>query len=209
MSKLKKIILVLLSPLLLFLVYAIACIGFAKFTYFNPKEKIILSENIAAPKLEKDSFSALIWNIGYAGLGAETDFFYDGGKMMCPPKSLSDTYLAGIQNTLEQNPSDFTMLQEVDIDSRRSYNIDQVSYLGPKKTISKNFALNYKVHYIPLPWTNPMGKVAAGLLTYSNHQSSEVMRYQLPGTFGFPKQLFFLRRCLLVTSYPLINGKKP
>ena len=68
--------------LLIPLSYVIGCIVYAKVTYFNPPIIELLYSNNQAPKLEGDSFSTMIWNIGYAGLGAESDFFYDGGKMM-------------------------------------------------------------------------------------------------------------------------------
>src|SRR5688500_11333217 len=47
----------------------------------NPKSEI------RNPKsLEDSTFSFLIWNIGYGGLGKEVDFFYDNGKMVTSPE---------------------------------------------------------------------------------------------------------------------------
>lgn len=209
MAKIKKLILLLLLPVLLFGAYALGCIIYAKITYFDPEEKIVIRQNPLAKALSKDSFSILIWNIGYAGLGAETDFFYDGGQMMHPPKEWAEKYLNGIDQTLREHQTDFMMLQEVDKQSKRSYHIDQTKYLlQNEKKYCRDFAINYQVNYIPLPWTTPMGGVLGGLLTLSSFDPINVTRYQLPGAFGFPKQLFFLRRCLLVNQYPLHNGKK-
>jgi endonuclease/exonuclease/phosphatase family metal-dependent hydrolase len=53
-----------------------------------------------------------------------------------------------------------------------------------------------------------MGKVAGGLATYSKYQPKEVMRYQLPGAFPFPKNVYMLDRCLLVQRYDLSSGKQ-
>lgn len=208
MSILKKLFILISLPICLFALYVITCIAYAKITYYNPDTIETIQQEKTKP-LEQDSFSILIWNIGYAGLGAETDFFYDGGTMMRPEKAWSDKYLAGIEQTLSRHPQDFYLLQEVDQDARRSYHIDQTKKLFQfNPSLHPYFALNYKVNYIPMPWTNPMGSVAAGLLTASTYPAESSVRHQLPGAFGFPKQIFFLRRCLLVNEYPLSSGKK-
>ncbi|MBP7477662.1 MAG: hypothetical protein KA797_03995 [Chitinophagales bacterium] len=204
--KTKRIIFFLALPLICFGLYALICIGYAKLTYFQPAEKIVLSTKPENAPLTDSVFSAIIWNIGYAGLGAETDFFYDGGKMMCPPQSWTEKYLMGIDGVLRSSNCDFYLLQEVDRDSKRSYSIDQVEEILKDKALIKNFAVNYKVNYIPMPWTEPMGKVLGGLMTMSEYTPNQSIRFQLPGEFGFPKQLFFLRRCLLVNRYALQNG---
>lgn len=209
MKMLIKIILILVAILLL---YIIGNILYAKITYFNPATLENLNQNPQAKAIDssKDKeYSAMIWNIGYAGLGKEADFFYDGGKMMRPNETLVNKYFDGILNTIEQNPADFIMLQEVDSFSKRSYYIEEMNLI--KNTFASNysssFALNYKVNFIPQPWLTPMGKVNSGLMTLSKYASIKSDRHQLPGEFGFPKQLFFLRRCLLVNYYPLSNGK--
>jgi endonuclease/exonuclease/phosphatase family metal-dependent hydrolase len=204
----KKICYVILTPLLLFGLYALLCIGYAKIAYFDPPERMNaeLTQVIKPSVINDTSFDILIWNIGYCGLGAEADFFYDGGKMMCPTLELETKYLNGVKSVLAANQTDFTMIQEIDRDSRRSYNIDQYDSVFHSSK-SKSFAANYDVKYVPLPWTTPMGKVLGGLATVSIFSPSVSERYQLPGAFGFPKQLFFLRRCLLVNKYYLENGK--
>ena len=71
-------------------------------------------------------FTFLSWNIGYAGLGKEMDFFYDGGGKVRPSKEQFENYLSGIKKTLkENNKVDFIFLQEVDISSKRSYYVDE------------------------------------------------------------------------------------
>lgn len=209
MKMLVKIIVILV---VLVLIYIIGNIVYAKITYFNPAtiESIALNNNAKTiDSIQDKEYSALIWNIGYAGLGKEADFFYDGGQMMQPSELLVNKYFEGILNTIEQNPADFILLQEVDSFSKRSYYIEEMNLIkNTFASVYKNsFALNYKVNYIPQPWLTPMGKVNSGLMTLSKFEASKSVRHQLPGEFGFPKQLFFLRRCLLVNYYPLANGK--
>jgi hypothetical protein len=70
--------------------------------------------------------SMITWNIGYAGLGKEMDFFYEGGRQVRPSFELSEKYLEGIISYIGLNRStDFFLFQEVDLRSKRSYNKDQ------------------------------------------------------------------------------------
>ena len=72
------------------------------------------------------TYSAVTWNIGYGGLGRESDFFYDGGSMSSPDKETFKRYCRGIDNSLASFDSiDLILLQEVDISSRRSYDLNQ------------------------------------------------------------------------------------
>jgi len=202
----KIIGLILLIPLS----YVIGCIFYAKLTYFDPPMVEILYSNAVAPKHSQKEFSVISWNIGYCGLGEKSDFFYDGGKMMRPSEEEMHIYFDGIMNELKNDSSDFQLVQEVDSHSKRSYYLDQVSFIRAQAHATNsfsNFALNYNVNYIPKPWTNPMGKVNSGLLSLAKFEPYKVERHQLPGQFDFLKQLFFLRRCLLVQYFHLDNGK--
>lgn len=183
---------------------------YAKWTYYKPTTISILSKDESAPYVGKRLFQATIWNIGYCGLGAKSDFFYDGGKMMRPPKADMDTYFDGVMNFLKSDSSDFVLLQEVDSHSKRSYYLDQVSFIRAQHVESQphsDFATNYCVQYIPQPWLEPMGRVHSGLLSLSRPKPYLVERHQLPGEFSFPKQLFFLRRCLLIQYFRVDSGR--
>ena len=61
------------------------------------------------------------FNIGYGGLGAESDFFMDGGSQVQPlSQALVEKNLAGITALLEDADADIYLLQEVDADAKRS-----------------------------------------------------------------------------------------
>jgi len=103
----------------------------------------------------------LTWNIGYACLDKEMDFFLDGGTKVITPENKCLENLNEIGNLLKRNDSiDFIFLQEVDRKSKRSY------YLNEYDTIRNKlndhfpfFAKNYDVFFVPKPILNPMGKV--------------------------------------------------
>ena len=151
-----------------------------------------------------DTLSLLTWNIGYAGLGKEMDFFYDGGsRARCSEEETRknlDEILRMLQNL---PPQDFILLQEVDADSRRSYHINEVDRISQAFPDHIGyFCKNYDVDFVPVPVQAPMGKVLSGLLTLSVYPPSASERIPLQGTFGFPTFLFMPDRCFHLMRFP-------
>ena len=206
---------VLLLPTI-FLLYILGSLFHATLTDFKPPEKTVLNiqknnENnlITSPKL-----SFLNWNIGFAGLGEKSIFFYDSdqsfffsnGKMVRSPEAFVEKNLKGIINFIQSNPTDFVLLQEVDQSSRRSYYKNQHDLISASLSeYSQHFALNYQVArvIIPLfsPW-NVLGKVTSGLSSFSKFNPINSERYQYPGKYNWPDYLFHLDRCMSVQRYP-------
>jgi endonuclease/exonuclease/phosphatase family metal-dependent hydrolase len=152
----------------------------------------------------------MIWNVGYGGLGKEVDFFYDGGKMVITPKELVDKFVYGIYSQIEKEKNvDFMLLQEVDVNSKRSHGINMME--GVRSVASSHFssfATNYKVQFLPFPWTTPLGKIHSGLLTLSSIEPTEIKRIAFPGITDFPRKLFYLERCMMLSRFALQNGKE-
>ncbi len=152
--------------------------------------------------LNKDSFTVLTWNVGYCALGEESDFFMDGGKTVRPDSDLITKNFAGIQGFLSGVKADFTLLQEVDSDSRRSYHNDEVAVLRAKLGQTSSYAMNFCTKFVPYPWP-PLGRVHSGLLTFSQYKVAEAQRISLPCPFSWPMSMVNLKRCLLVNRIPL------
>lgn len=191
-----------------FLVLVVASfLGYLSYTDYKPAPRIqekISGKGIAIPKNVR-TFSLLSWNVGYCGLGKEMDFFYDGGKQVRPLFDDYQRYLNGILTSLSRlDTMDFIMLQEVDKDSKRSYNTDQEEiFSGEIKDFCFSFATNYEVKFIPFPILSPMSKVLGGQLSMSRFQAVEATRIASPSNFSWPKRLFFLDRCFLLSRFPL------
>lgn len=67
----------------------------------------------ALPAIKGDGVSVTIWNLGYAGLGAESDFSVDGGKNYLPPsRAITKKNLDGIKRELGRTSADVILLQE-------------------------------------------------------------------------------------------------
>lgn len=154
-------------------------------------------------------FSLLTWNIGYAGLGKEMDFFYEGGKRVRPDPGEFRKYLDGIAETIRNNDSvDFVFIQEADIHSKRSYYTDESSELSailPDHCVV--FAKNYDCRYVPVPLYGPMGKVVSGIVTFSRFHPDSASRVDFGTKFSWPKSLVFLKRCFIVTRFHLDSDK--
>ncbi len=158
---------------------------------------------------QKNSFSFLIWNIGYCGLGKDISFFYDGGSTVITPAPLVSTYKDGMKSYLkQQNSVDFILLQEVDLYSKRSHFAEEQKEIASVLPgYAYDIGVNYQVKYIPYPFYEPLGKVNSGLASFSPYPSSESIRYQFPGNYAWPKSIYFLDRCFLSQRYKLPSGK--
>lgn len=177
--------------------------------YSPPPEGVVFTREQQTP-LTDSMFSMVTWNIGYAGLDSSMDFFYDGGEKVRPGKEEVNRNFENIMRALEIFKGyDFILLQEVDKKSKRSYRTNMVEQIEKSFTnYHSSFGKNYDVVFVPVPPTEPMGKVVSGLQTLSAHSPAEVVRHSFPGNYAWPTSLFMLDRCFMVNRYPLTNGKE-
>jgi len=202
-----KLILVLA---ILFGLYVAGSILLATLTDYSPGtvKKLEVGGN-ASSNTPGDTLTLYNWNIGYGGLGEESDFFYDGGKMVRSSKKMVKKNTEGVIAAIKSwADADIIFLQEVDKKSKRSYGFNQVAALQhAHPAFDAVFAINYNVTYVPIPFLRPMGGVLGGLVTLMRYRPSEVVRHQYPSQFPWPKQLFFLDRCNMLIRYHLPSGK--
>lgn len=205
MGFLKILLYILLSLAILFAVFLI----YFTLTDYRPDEVETLAVKDSPDVIEKDTLSLMIWNIGYAGLGADMSFFYDGGDRVRTSGERTRQNLEAIAEELARNePADLYLLQEVDVASKRSYHTDQFRQVhSALQTYNGYFALNYRVQFVPIPPSNPLGKVTSGLASFSSLVPSQVMRHDLPGGYAWPKRLFMLDRCFMTLRFPMRGGQ--
>jgi endonuclease/exonuclease/phosphatase family metal-dependent hydrolase len=212
----KKVMLIIFILILSFALYVGGMLVYLIATEYKPADKEEVA--LVAPKSQKanqavlndSSLTFLTWNLGYGGLGAEVDFFYDGGKMVTSPKEHVLKNNKGMVDFLQQNKEvDFIMLQEADRNSKRSWKIDQVEeFAEALPEYDYAFTPNYDVKFAPFPFTDPMGKIYGGLQTLSKFTPEKTERIALPNITDFPRKLVYLKRCLLLQRYKLANGKE-
>jgi len=208
----KKVLRLLLLIVLLPLLYVGGVIAVSMATDYDPPPTTTVKvEGEGQATIDKDTLGILTWNIGYGGLGRASDFFYDGGKMVRMPKDTVKQNIEGVKSKVKElaNEVDFFLLQEVDLDAKRSHGVNQMEEIAavlPNNTYA--FGTNYDVTFVPLPFTNPLGGVLAGLTTYGKYTPTEATRYSFKGNYDWPTYLFFLDRCFLLERFPLKNGKE-
>lgn len=203
----KKALKIVLSILGIILLAAAALVLWLSVTEFKPGDvmdvKIEANSEIdgVSPFLD-DEISIVSWNIGYAGLGEDSDFFMDGGEnVSAADQDTVTASLLGIYKTLysAEEPSTIFMLQEVDQNSSRTYSKDESDFLGIHNSA---YALNYSCKFVPYPLP-PIGKVNSGLLTTTIYDIDSADRISLPCPFDWPVSMANLKRCLLVSYLPI------
>jgi endonuclease/exonuclease/phosphatase family metal-dependent hydrolase len=171
-------------------------------------DEVIQCEGNVQHEIVADTLSFAIWNVGYAGLGSTMDFFYDGGHRVRPEEGYFELCQREILDRIaSMGGTDFILLQEVDQRAKRSYFNNQVELIKTQlPEYCAAFASNYRVKFVPVPIGRSMGSVHSGLMTLGRYTPDSTLRIQLPGRFSWPKRLFMLDRCVMVSRYPTQQG---
>ena len=190
----------------------LAFLLFLTLTDYYPaeKESLPIGKKGMNLTLTKKDLTFLTWNVGYGGLGKNMDFFYEGGTRVRPVWNEFNEYLNGISHTVSSLDSiDFIFLQEADIHSKRSYFKDEVEEIGKHLTNRcVLFAKNYDSRFVPVPLSDPMGRVVSGIACFLKYKPGSADRIDYGTRFSWPKQLALLKRCFMVIRYPLASGKE-
>jgi endonuclease/exonuclease/phosphatase family metal-dependent hydrolase len=159
--------------------------------------------------LPGDSLKIVTWNVGCGTLGDNADFFMDYGEMVytADVQRVGEN-VGGVISSLRDIDPDIMLLQETDINSSRSYGVNERELISDAfPAYDHTFAYNFKVSYIPYP-IPPIGKVESGLTTLSRYGISSAERVQLPCPFKWPVRCLNLKRCLSVNRIPIEGTDK-
>ncbi len=124
----------------------------------NRMDKNIVLEYLgptsALRRLENDALSVTTWNLGYAGLGAESDFSVDGGKNYLPPSAaVTRKNLEGISRELSAATSDVILLQETARASLLTRGADSVAAAAKALEGRDNaFSADFATRLLPPPF---------------------------------------------------------
>ena len=203
-KKVFKIVLIVLGAVLLLAAGLILWLSVCEFKPADVTDVKVESNSQVgefSPFLDQE-LTVISWNIGYAGLGKDSDFFMDGGENVSSADQ--DTVTASLLGIYKQlytgdNQAGIYMLQEVDKNSARTYGIDESDCLG---IYNSAYALNYSCPFVPYPLP-PIGRVNSGLLTTTMYDIDSSERISLPCPFDWPVSTANLKRCLLVSYLPI------
>ncbi len=204
----KKFLKVLLCIVLVIVVLLGGALAWLSIEEYKPEPVMEMEINAVpdSPKLELGKeLDVISWNIGYAGLGKDSDFFMDGGEnVKSADEETSAKYLAGIKDFLSAQQPDLIMLQEVDTDSHRTYGVNEAEALQQGNWVH---ALNYSCPFVPYP-VPPIGRVHSGLFSTTGYEIEDAERIALPCPFSWPVSTANLKRCLLVSYMPIEGSDK-
>ena len=203
---------ILAAVVILVLLILVFFLAYSTLTDYKPPELVplpIKSYQNEIVRVEAP-YKITTFNIGYCGLDKNQDFFMDGGetsRSASRDQTLSN--LTAAANFLSGEDPSFILLQEVDIDSSRSFHTNQPElFLKTLPGYNSVFGTNYKVRWVPVPLTKPMGSVHSGLLVLSRFNIASSTRYQYPGGEKWPRQLFELDRCFVESRLPVEESSR-
>ncbi|MDC7245878.1 MAG: endonuclease/exonuclease/phosphatase family protein [Sphaerochaetaceae bacterium] len=109
----------------------------------------------------------LTWNIGYAGMGEDSDFLFDHGKQLRPPpsrESVADN-LKKIEEYLNGSEADIMMLQEVPYASWITYSTDVMGFFVQQfDDYQWTYTDDLRTKLIPPPFSIRMGNATASTI---------------------------------------------
>lgn len=178
----KKVLKALGIILIVVILAVVGFVGFLTVKEYNPDtvEKVAVENNKEKADFSGDTVKVLSFNTGYGCLGDNADFFMDGGEnVMSTDEERMKENMANIEKLIAEKGADFSFLQEVDTDSKRTYGVNQVEQYITNSALNGSFALNYSCPYVPYPMP-PIGKVNSGILTLGKYNITGAQRVSLP-----------------------------
>lgn len=208
----KKFWKILLKTLLIFLLVIVVIVGgyfaYVMISYHRIEDhlKLEIEKNgtaAAAAETGKE-YKILSYNIGFGAYESDYDFFMDGGHQSWAwSKQRLMANLGQIARLIREENAEFLLIQEVDLDSTRSYHVNEADVLfNEVPGYSMTRAQNYDSPFLMYPFYQPHGASKSALMTGSVFSISEAERISLPVETSLYK-LLDLDRCFSVQRIPL------
>ncbi len=187
MNKFGKIYLVLLSLL------SAACDPFQT----KIGNEVSLYESIEQKEFSfPDTLKVMTWNIKFGG--GRIDFFFDchGDRVIMKEAEVLENLSALAEKIREANP-DILMIQEADVNAKRTAFVDQVQHLLDNTDFNyAAYASQWKAKHIP---SDGIGKMDSGNAILSKWKFTDAKRISLPliKSQNFIVRYFYLKRNIL------------
>lgn len=152
-----------------------------------------------------NTFTVVTYNIGY-GSGLTNN------QSVTRSRQLFDQNLASAATALKALQPDLLGLQEVDVNSRRSFNVNQVAVLAETLGLDMGaIAINWDKRYLPFPYwpiSAQFGPILSGQAVLSRYPIKSNQRTVLERVAGEPfyRRAFYLDRLVQITQIDL-NGQ--
>ncbi|MCI0515584.1 endonuclease/exonuclease/phosphatase family protein [candidate division KSB1 bacterium] len=175
-------------------------------TQFKPIEAGIQyqAQHPFTPAPARDTLRVMTWNIRFA-IG-RTPWFGDScGKRVIISEAEVLAILKGLAEKINTLQPDILLLQEVDVQSKRSAYIDQVQWLLDHTYFNyAAYASMWQAQYVP---SDGLGRVNTGQAVLSRWKITAAERIQLAlrSDQDALTKYFYLQRCILKTQIALPN----
>jgi endonuclease/exonuclease/phosphatase family metal-dependent hydrolase len=178
-------------------------------TQFEEVEQAVMykSQRQQAAPAAVDTIKVMTWNIRF-GAGRLPWFGDSCGDRVILSRQEVETNLRGIAETVNRIQPDILMINEIDIESKRTAYIDEVQWLLDHTYFNYGtFASNWKSQFIP---SDGLGRMNMGNAVLSRWPISEAIRIQLSlrGDQDALTEYFYLRRNILKTKINLPGQDK-
>ena len=204
-----KVLKVVLIVLLILVLLAAAYVAYVLISYHRIGDQQLDPDNSGTSSLSAGApFTVISYNIGFGAYESDFGFFMDGGdRSWAWSKERLDSNLKNIAALLSEQDASLLLVQEVDIDSTRSYHVDERVYLtetlsGESDPRSFVFCQNYDSPFLFYPILQPHGASKSGIMTFSRFPITEAVRVELPVEEGLHK-LLDLDRCYSKCRIPV------
>lgn len=165
-----------------------------------PRDGVVAIGGADVSAAAQRRITLLNWNLGYAGLGAESEFIADGGnRLLAPSRAAVDKNLEGIKRVLASTPADVYTLQEA---ARTSYlNYWRPVWKGVQQTMPGTATVWHSdVLSLWVPWPT---RLDHGLATLLRVRAGDARTVPLPLEPGYWLGLLRKQYALLVTRVPI------
>ena len=214
----------LLAAVFLVVLAGVGYVLYVVLEYDRIEDNLVLAvegaEGLPSALQKNKDYVAVTYNIGFGAYSPDFSFFMDSGEMLDGTvvtgkygKAIDKQHVLddvnGAIGVLNAVNADFILLQEVDTDADRSYNVDQYETVtkGLTGDYCSTFAVNFHSAYLMYPLNDHHGKSTAGIATYSAYAVSSAVRRSYPVDTGFAK-FFDLDRCFAVNRIAVEGGKE-
>jgi endonuclease/exonuclease/phosphatase family metal-dependent hydrolase len=173
-------------------------------TQFDDLEQGVMysAKQQTSPPTSVDTILVMTWNIRF-GIG-RTPWFGDGcGDRVIIPEDEVLINLRKLAERINEIQPDILLLQEIDVQSKRSGYIDQVQWLLDHTYFNYgSYASMWQAQYVP---SDGLGRINTGQAVLSRWKIVDSERIQLPlrGDQDALTKYFYLRRCILKTKIAL------
>ena len=160
---------------LLIIIFNIMCEPFANSYPSTSDQKCMKPDNIVSPTSNPDQLKVVTWNIRW-GAGRLPWFGDSCGEVAFADYDSVEKIMQKIADTLNAMDADIVLLQEVDIESKRSGFMDQVQFLLDNTNL--NYGAYASVMEVDFVFSDGLGRINTGNAILSKYELTDAEENQ-------------------------------